>query len=205
MGKKWICWWPLTRYGRDTIAFYEPRLAELLFTDLWHQGRESLQTSLAPFYYYACTTRIPFTLSLAETQDEKIVPSNEILLWALVAGEDFLAAASWSAATMRGHFVTSRQLTSNKPLIRVIETKTHRNLLKGLYNSSALAAHPSIPLSIPTSPIPFDPASGYIKRLYGHFAPGYIAQRSRLFFSPKKKQLVWITSWRTIEFVHAEM
>ena len=142
-----------------------------------------------------------------------------------VAGEDFLAAASWSAATMRGHFVTSRQLTSNKPLMRVIETKTHRNLLKGLYNSSALAAHPNIPLSVPTSPIPFDPASGYIKRLYGHFAPGYllsplrgfnkhwrltkrvgyIAQRRRLFFSPKKKQLVWITSWRTIEFVHAEM
>ena len=92
-----------------------------------------------------------------------------------VAGEDFLAAASWSAATMRGHFVTSRQLTSNKPLIRVIETKTHRNLLKGLYNSSALAAHPNVPLSVPTSPIPFDPASGYIKWLYGHFPPGYLA------------------------------
>ena len=73
--------WPLTRYGRDTIAFYEPRLAELLFTHLWHQAWESLQTSLAPFYYYEPTTRIPFTCSRAETQDEKIVPSNEILLW----------------------------------------------------------------------------------------------------------------------------
>ena len=67
-------------------------------------------------------------------------------------------------------------------------------------------------IAIPPPPLPptlwFSYTNIISRSFNNHCRPtklvGYVSQRSRLLFPPKK-QLVWIMSWTKIEFVHVEM